>query len=135
MLRPSPARSGVQRWLVLTAISVVAMQCLGVAHLALAPHGFCWEHGLVTELEQLPGAQAQPPAPRPGLDSGGAFVRSDEHPHCAAANLRRAAPRPAPAPVGLLTQIWEEQPRPPGVPANPSRRASIQRAPKQSPPS
>jgi hypothetical protein len=131
MTRPGPARGGVQRWLVFTAVTVIAAQGLGMAHLALTPHGMCQEHGLFVEMEA--SATGPAGAARPGVDAAGTVVRSGEHVHCTAATVRRLTPPVTPVVLVLVGKAWEE-PAPTETVVALSRRASIQRAPKQSPP-
>lgn len=122
------------RWLSLWAAALVLLQLGGMVHLAAAPHGICWEHGVVVELDgTAPGARtasvpeglAPTPAPR---------VRADQHPHCPALWVFRQARPESSAGASLLAH-----------PAHGSRVASppdvappdgwaLHRAPKQSPP-
>ena len=121
----------------LKAISalLVLVQLAGLAHLAFARHGVCWEHGVVVELDGAPvaGAVAESSA-APGLDRARLLSgRSDGHPHCPALWLhRQLSPRSAPelavaSPVAADRTVCRDSVPPP-------RWAVLQRAPKQSPP-
>ena len=85
---PNPSR-----WISLCAAALVLVQLGGMAHLAVTPHGVCWEHGVVVEQDILPPTALAPAPPAaPGVDPApGPPVRSDAHPHCAALWLRRSA--------------------------------------------
>src|SRR5215472_17931191 len=79
------------RWLSLCAAALVLLQVGGLVHLAAAPHGICWEHGVVVELDGAPAAVSSAEAPV-GLSRGALpLIRSDEHPHCPALLLLRQA--------------------------------------------
>jgi len=134
---PSPSmRAGhtFPRWLSLCAAALVLLQLGGLLHLAVAPHGICWEHGVVVELDSAPAADTSTGAPV-GLSRGTLpLVRSDEHPHCAALLLLRQArlesPGTAPAVSStrhaLVVVAADDVPPPSGW--------ALRRAPKQSPP-
>ena len=107
-----------------------------IFHLAAAPHGVCWEHGVVVDLDAAPiGHEALVPALRPGLDSApGPAVRSDAHLHCPALWVLRAGR----SEIAVAT-VPVAPPEPEGIaPAVPTREApggwTLHRAPKQSPP-
>lgn len=122
------------RWLTLCAAALALLQLGGLVHLAAAPHGICWEHGAVVELETAPAA-VRAVADLEGLSRAGVpLLRNEQHPHCPAvwvlrqARLERSgtavvlgcSDRPAPI------VIREDVPRPSGW--------ALHRAPKQSPP-
>ena len=121
-------------WVLLCAAALVLFQLGGLAHLAAAPHGVCWEHGVLVELE---GASAHPeslavPA-LPGVGRAVA-VRADGHLHCPAQWVRREA-RPE---VGVSPRVFAAsspllRARAPGPIAAPSGWV-LRRAPKHSPP-
>jgi hypothetical protein len=83
----------LSRWISLCAAALVLIQLGAMAHLAAAPHGVCWEHGVVVELDGAPArTQALPMPAGPGVDRApGRTVRSDSHPHCPALWVTRAA--------------------------------------------
>jgi hypothetical protein len=122
------------RWLSLCAAALVLLQLGGLVHLAAAPHGICWEHGVVVELDNAPAGVSSAGAPV-GLSRGTQpLVRADEHPHCAALLLLRQArlESPSAGPVlasshhPLVVVVANDVPSPAGW--------ALRRAPKQSPP-
>jgi hypothetical protein len=122
------------RWLSLCAAALVLLQLGGLVHLAAAPHGICWEHGVVVELDTAPAAVSWAAAPV-GLSRGTEpLVRAAEHPHCPALLLLRQArlESPGTAPVlasslhPLVVVVADDVPPPAGW--------ALRRAPKQSPP-
>src|SRR5215475_14312719 len=89
----------VSRWISLWATTLVLLQVGGTLHLAAAPHGVCWEHGAVVDLD---GASARVegvvPAVAPGVNRPSApVIRSDGHSHCPALWVMRAARSEGPA--------------------------------------
>ena len=79
------------RWLPLCAVLLVLAQLGGVVHLATAPHGVCWEHGVVVDLDAVSRGGESVAAPV-GLSAAvGPSVRSDQHPHCPALWVTRQA--------------------------------------------
>jgi hypothetical protein len=121
----------------LKAISalLVLVQLAGLAHLAFARHGVCWEHGVVVELDGVAAASTvAEPSAGPGLDRaprlGG---QSDGHPHCPALWLhRQLSPGRAPE-LAVATPVTVDRTvRHDSIP--PLRWAVLHRAPKQSPP-
>lgn len=121
------------------ALIALAVQLLGLGHLAFERHGVCWEHGEVTELR---GAELAPPSAatvghEPGFRAGASRVwleSLDGHHHCSVQATRRdwvpsAAPTLALAlgPESGVVAVAEAAPRADGV--------LLLRAPKQSPPS
>src|SRR5262252_5663064 len=98
------------RWTSLCAAAIV--------HLAAAPHGVCWEHGVVVDLDtSSPTHQAPVPATVPGLDRApDSAVRSDAHPHCPALWVLRASRTAAMVSVGPVAP--PEAPEP-GLPPRP----------------
>jgi hypothetical protein len=106
-----------------------------MAHLAVAPHGVCWEHGALVDVDAAPApassARAVLPV-SPGLNAAPALaVRAESDPHCAAVWVMRAA-RPevrfTGVPPGEATR-----PQAPEAVHAPDRWA-LRSAPKQSPP-
>lgn len=93
LLDPMNVRPTLSRWISLCAAALVLMQLGAMAHLAAAPHGVCWEHGVVVELDGAPvRAHVLAPPVAPGVDPApGRVVRSDAHPHCPALWVTRAA--------------------------------------------
>jgi len=122
------------RWLSLCAPALVLVQLGGMAHLAAAPHGICWEHGVVAELEPAPAGVVATPAPEGLSRAVVPLIRSGQHFHCPAvwvlrqARLESSGSAPVLArsdhPVPVL--VGEDVPRPAGW--------ALHRAPKQSPP-
>jgi hypothetical protein len=122
------------RGLRLAAALLVLVQLVGLAHLAFARHGVCWEHGVVVELEGAPEAAAAEPNAAPGLGLNATVgVRSDAHPHCPALWLHRQLGPSRPAQPVLVASTPIERPVL-GHRAVPARWAALARAPKQSPP-
>lgn len=122
------------RWLPLCAAVLVLFQLGGLLHLAVAPHGVCWEHGVVVDLEA--SASAGNPAARPeGMATAPVrVVRSDQHPHCPALWVLRHARLEG----ARSTAALGVAPRLPAVTATPRvpwpDGWALRRAPKQSPP-
>ena len=121
----------------LKAISalLVLVQLAGLAHLAFARHGVCWEHGVVVELDGAAGASAvAEPSAGPGLDRASRLSgQSDGHPHCAALWLYRQL-SPARAPELAVPSPVTDDRTVCRYSVPPPRWAVLQRAPKQSPP-
>ena len=118
-------------WLPLCAAALAVFQLGGIVHLAAAPHGVCWEHGVVVELETAPSS-SQSAAGHEGLARAAApFVRSGEHPHCPALWVQRPArlevtstPVVVPSPQqGAPVAVPEQLPPPAGW--------ALRQAPKQ----
>ena len=132
----SPMRAGrtFPRWLSLCAAALVLLQLGGLVHLAVAPHGICWEHGVVVELDTAQAGVSSAGAPVGVSRASLPLVRSDEHPHCPALLLLRQArlqsPSTAPVPASshhpLVVVGADDVPAPAGW--------ALHRAPKQSPP-
>jgi hypothetical protein len=122
------------RWLSLCAAALVLLQLGGLVHLAAAPHGICWEHGVVVELDAAPVA-VRPVVPPEGLSRAGILLlRNEQHPHCPALwILRQARLERAGAPVAVGCS---DHPAPVVVGKNvpPPAGWALHRAPKQSPP-
>jgi hypothetical protein len=121
------------RWLSLCAAGLVLLHLGGVLHLAVAPHGICWEHGVVEDLDSAPALPGVVDA-APGLSRATPGIRSDQHPHCPALWLLRQA-RLEPVTTEPVLAVSEQPVRRvlgQDVP-RPSRWA-LHRAPKQSPP-
>jgi hypothetical protein len=120
------------RSLSLCAAALVLLQLGGLVHLAAAPHGICWEHGVVVELDTAaPGTKGLPA--RDGLGHAAPLVRS-EHPHCPALSLLR----PLRLESGSATPVLACSQHPAMVAVRqdvpPRAGWALQRAPKQSPP-
>jgi hypothetical protein len=79
------------RWLPLWAALLTLVQLGGVVHLAAAPHGVCWEHGVVVDLDAASRGGESVAAPVGLSPAPGARVRSDQHPHCPALWVLRQA--------------------------------------------
>jgi hypothetical protein len=69
----------------------VLLQLGGVAHLAAAPHGVCWEHGVVVDLDAVSRVAESVAAPVGLSRAPVAYLRSDQHPHCPALWVLRQA--------------------------------------------
>ena len=118
----------------LAAVLLVLVQLAGLAHLAFAPHGLCWEHGVVVELEGSAWAAVAEPTAAPGLDRNAtAGIRGDAHPHCPALWLHRQLGPSRPAQPFLVASTSIERPAARTSALLP-RWAALVRAPKQSPP-
>lgn len=122
------------RWISFCAAALVLLHLGGLVHLAAAPHGICWEHGVVEELDTAPIA-VTPVAALEGLSRAGApLLRNEQHPHCPALWVLRQARLDAsgsPVVLGCFDHpaqvvIAEDVPPPAGW--------ALHRAPKQSPP-
>jgi len=130
------ARPTLSRWISLCAAALVLIQLGAMAHLAAAPHGVCWEHGVVVDLDGAPvraHALALPVAP--GVDPApGRAVRSDAHPHCPALWVTRAARSEIQISPG--TELDRGEPTPPCAPESVAAAAgrALRNAPKHSPP-
>ncbi len=126
----------MSRWISLCAATLVLIQLGAMAHLAAAPHGVCWEHGVVVDLDGAPvTAHALALAVAPGVDPApGRAVRADPHPHCPALWVRRAARAEVQLSPG--TGLARGEPARAGAPESVAARAScaLRNAPKQSPP-
>ena len=119
----------------LAASLLVLVQLAGVAHLAFARHGVCWEHGVVVELDAVPSSPAAAePSAIPGLDRSVLQIgRSEGHPHCPALWLhRQLGPTRAPELALARPLVVDAVVVRDSVP--PPRWAVLLRAPKQSPP-
>ncbi len=126
----------LSRWISLCAAALVLIQLGAMAHLAAAPHGVCWEHGVVVELDGAPvraHALALPVAP--GVDPApGRAVRSDSHPHCPALWVTRAA-RTELHLSWTVTVAGDEAARPRAPESVPApAHWALRNAPKHSPP-
>jgi hypothetical protein len=122
------------RWLSLCAAALVLLQLGGLVHLAAAPHGICWEHGVVVELDNAPAGVSSAGAPA-GLSRGSLpLVRSDEHPHCPALLLLRQARLESPGAAPVLTSSRHPQVVVIANDVPPPAGWALRRAPKQSPP-
>jgi len=143
MMQSPRRQSPPVRWSTLlargVAVSVVAVQLLGVAHLGLERHGVCWEHGTVTELQ---GSEAALPAAvhasqEPEFRAAGAGARLEDvegHHHCSVQASRRDW-APSDPPMLALT-VGPELDGLASSGALPRADAALLlRAPKQSPPS
>ncbi len=122
------------RWIPLCAAAVVLFQLGAMAHLAAAPHGVCWEHGVMVDLDGA-SARAEGTA-MPALPGVGRAlaVRADAHSHCSAEWVRREARQE----VGAFSEVLApshplRRARAPDPVAAPGGRA-LRCAPKQSPP-
>lgn len=122
------------RWLSLCAAALVLVQLGGMAHLAAAPHGICWEHGVVVELETAPAGAVATPAPEGLSRAEVPLLRSGQHFHCPAVWVLRqgrlessgSAHVLACSDHPVLVLVGDDVPRPAGW--------ALRRAPKQSPP-
>jgi len=126
-------RTGL-RWFPLWAAVLVVFQLGGILHLATAPHGVCWEHGVVVELEAATSF-GESAAVAAGIARAAApHVRSSEHPHCPALwAFRQARLEVTSTAVVVPSQqhgdafaVPEQLPPPTGW--------ALRQAPKQSPP-
>lgn len=123
-------------WIFLCAAALVLVQLGGMAHLAVAPHGVCWEHGVLVDVDAAPAPSARAVrAVPPGLNASPALaVRAESDPHCAAVWVMRAARAEVRSswvtgvPSGAVTR-----PQAPEAVHAPDRWA-LRSAPKQSPP-
>jgi hypothetical protein len=122
------------RWLSFWAATVALLQLGGILHLAAAPHGVCWEHGVVVDVDAAQGGGELAAAPE-GLTRGVVpLVRSGEHPHCPALWVQRQARLEV-----TTTALVVESPRHGAVVAPPEQlpppaKWALRHAPKQSPP-
>src|SRR6516162_10018927 len=122
------------RWLSLCAAVLALFQLGGVVHLAAAPHGICWEHGVVVELHTAPAVVRALAAPAGLSRAVVPQVRSDQHFHCPAVWVLRQARLESSSSASVLAcsdhpvavVVGEDVPRPTGW--------ALHRAPKQSPP-
>ena len=130
------ARRTLSRWISLWAAALVLIQLGAMAHLAAAPHGVCWEHGVVVDLDGAPVTAHAPPIPAaPGVDPApGRVVRADAHPHCPALWVTRAAR--AEVQVSPGTELARGVPMRASAPESVAARAgwALRNAPKHSPP-
>lgn len=125
------------RWTWSCAAVLVLLQLGGTVHLAAAPHGVCWEHGVVVDVDSAPPAQLDTVAApaRTGVERAPVLVvRSDAHPHCPALWVLRAARVELGAPAapvgGAIEDACIAAPEPVAAPVG----WALRRAPKQSPP-
>ncbi len=138
---PHP-QTGWTRWSYPVArglsVLLVGLQLVGIAHLALVPHGMSWERGTVIELGagKLTRAALAPVCRGLSLNAGQSAVQlgdSDDHPCPVQASRRDWGGPPAAAALGLSFASM------PGVAvsaavASRGDDALLLRAPKQSPP-
>jgi hypothetical protein len=124
------------QWASLCAAALVLFQLGAILHLAVAPHGVCWEHGVVVDLESASaGHEGLAPATRPGLDRPpGRAVRSDAHPHCPALWVLREARPDITVTTAPVAHAEAGPPAPAPVPLAAPRGWALHCAPKQSPP-
>jgi hypothetical protein len=123
------------RWLPLCAALLTLVQLAGVVHLAAAPHGVCWEHGVVVDLDAA-SRGGEPVAAPVGLSPAtGPHIRSDQHPHCPALWVLRQARLEVPgsAPVGGSSPHLPVAGAP-GQLVSPPDGWALRCAPKHSPP-
>ena len=122
------------RWLPLCAAALVLLQLEGMLHLAAAPHGLCWEHGMAVDLDTAPGGGESVAAPEGVGRATVPLVRSDAHPHCPALWILRPARLDAARPAPVLGSTS----RAPSVTVRQEISApsgwALRCAPKQSPP-
>jgi hypothetical protein len=122
------------RWLSLGATALVLLQLGGMLHLATAPHGVCWEHGVVVDLDAS-GGGGDSVAPPEGLASAKApVVRSDQHPHCPALWVLRQARLGVATTAPILASTRHDAVVSAPEPVPSPRGWTLRRAPKQSPP-
>jgi hypothetical protein len=121
------------------SLLLLALQLLGLGHLALERHGVCWEHGTLTELGT---SRTSVPAPTPGGALPGLYGRpstarldgTEGHHHCPVQASRRDWG--APFAGNLLALAVAEGPGhdAAGAVAPRADAGLLRRAPKQSPP-
>jgi hypothetical protein len=121
------------RPLTLCAAALVLLQLGGMVHLAAAPHGICWEHGVVVDLDTAPGvSSASAPV---GLSRGTLpLLRSEEHPHCPALLLLRQARLESRSTATVLASSCHQHGAVVADDVPPPAGWALRRAPKQSPP-
>jgi len=122
------------RWLSLCAAALVLLQLGGTLHLAVAPHGICWEHGVVVDLDATPRGGESVAVPLGIAKASGSLARSDQHPHCPALWVFRQARLGSSSSTPVLASADH-----PAVIAGPQDVSppagwALHRAPKQSPP-
>jgi hypothetical protein len=122
------------RWLSLCAAALVLLQLGGLVHLAAAPHGICWEHGVVVELENAPAGVSSASVPVGVSRETMPNVRSDEHPHCPALLLLRQARLESRSASLVLASSRQPQVVVVADDVLPPAGWALRRAPKQSPP-
>ena len=123
-----------RRRLSLCAAALVFLQLAGMVHLAAAPHGVCWEHGVVVELDLRPGAGDPVAAPEGLAQARVLLVRSDQHPHCPALWVLRQARLEKPSTAAVLACAQSRPPLALPEPLAAPTGWALRRAPKQSPP-
>jgi hypothetical protein len=122
------------RWLSLCAAALALLQLGGFLHLATAPHGVCWEHGVVVDLEAATSGGESAAVPEGLARAVVPLVRPGEHPHCPALWVQR----PARLEVAT-TSVVVGSPQHRAVVAAPEQLPppagwALRHAPKQSPP-
>jgi len=121
------------RWLSLCGAALVLLELGGIVHLAAAPHGICWEHGVVVELDTTaPGTPGVPALD--GLGTAAPLLRSQQHLHCPALWVFRSVRLESGSATAVLA--CSQHPAVVAVRQDVPPRAgwALQRAPKQSPP-
>ena len=122
------------RRLSLCAAALALLQLASLVHLAAAPHGICWEHGVVVELDAPPAA-ARTVAPAEGLSRASApLLRSEQHPHCPALWVLRQARLERSGAQAVLACSEHPVPVVVGDDVPPPAGWALYSAPKQSPP-
>jgi len=122
------------RWLTLSAAALVLLQLGGMVHLAAAPHGICWEHGVVVELDGAASGVVPTVTPVGLAAAVVPVIRAELHPHCPAlwvfrqARLEASAGGPPLARIAHGTLVASPQD------VAPPSGWALHRAPKQSPP-
>jgi len=122
------------RWLSLCAAALVLLQLGGVIHLASAPHGVCWEHGVVVELDTASAGVTTSNGPEGLARAPVPLVRSSQHPHCPAlwvfrqARLESSSSTPVLAPIDHAAVVAIQ------LDVHLPAAWALHRAPKQSPP-
>jgi hypothetical protein len=122
------------QWLSLCAVALVLVQLGGMAHLAAALHGICWEHGVLVEFDAAQAGVSAAPAPEGLSRTAGPLIRSDRHFHCTAVWTLRQAKLKSSGFAQVIgcrdhlvsVLVGNDGPRPDGW--------ALDRAPKQSPP-
>ena len=122
------------RWLSLCAAALVLLQLGGMLHLAAAPHGICWEHGVVVELDGAASGARTAAAPVGLAPAAVPMIRVDQHPHCPALWVFRQARLESSAGASLLTRLAHVAPLASPLDVAPPAGWALRCAPKQSPP-
>ena len=122
-------------WVPLWAAALVVFQLGGMLHLAAAPHGVCWEHGVMVEVDAGHAAAGDLALRAPGVARAPVpVVRSENHPHCPALWVTRAARSEATAAAASSLATMDVSGPAPRQRVVALDGWALHRAPKHSPP-